>query len=121
MEKTTVFTHSLDLALRLVDTTSGRGVSGNGMTVRVDGKPVRFGEKGGGMLIFQNLGTRRFQLEIFSSAYETAEREVDLDALGKGIPLLELHLIPGPGYPGAVAFQTLEGTLPGLRTCPPSG
>ena len=115
MEKTTVFTHSLDLALRLVDTTSGRGVSGRGMTVRIDEKPVRFGEKGDGMLIFQNLGTRRFRLEISSSAYETAEREVDLDALGKGVPLLELHLIPGPGYPGAAEFQTLEGTLPGIE------
>lgn len=69
MEKTTVFTHSLDLALRLVDTTSGRGVSGRGMAVRIDGKPVRFGEKGDGMLIFQNLGTRRFRLEISSPAY----------------------------------------------------
>lgn len=115
MEKTTVFTHSLDLALRLVDTTSGRGVSGGGMTVRVDGKPVRFGEKGGGLLIFQNLGTRRFRLEIASPAFEPAEREVDLDALGKGLPLLEIHLIPGAGYPGAAEFLTLEGTLPGIQ------
>lgn len=115
MEKTTVFTHSLDLALRLVDTTSGRGVSGGGMTVRVDGKPVRFGEKGGGLLIFQNLGTRRFRLEIASPAFEPAEREVDLDALGKGLPLLEIHLIPGAGYPGAAEFLTLEGTLSGIQ------
>ena len=114
MEKTTVFTHSLDLALRLVDTTSGRGVSGRGMTVRIDGKPVRFGEKGDGMLIFQNLGMRRFRLEVSSPAFETAEQEVDLDDFGKGIPLLELHLIPGPSYPGADEFQTLEGTLPGI-------
>ena len=59
MEKTTVFTHSLDLALRLVDTTSGRGVSGRGMAVRIDGKPVRFGEKGDGMLIFQDRKSTR--------------------------------------------------------------
>lgn len=114
MEKTTVFTYRLDLALRLVDTTSGRGVPGRGMTVRIDQKPVRFDEKGDGMLIFQNLGMRRFRLEITSPAYETAELEVDLDALGKGIPLLEISLIPGPRYPGAAQFQTLEGTLPGI-------
>lgn len=114
MEKTTVFTHSLDLALRLVDTTSGKGVSGAGMEVRVDGKPVRFGEKGGGMLIFQNLATRRFHLEVASSAYETANREVDLDSLKKGLPLLEVHLIPSAGYPGIAEFQTLEGILPGI-------
>lgn len=114
MEKTTVFTHSLDLALRLVDTTSGRGVSGRGITVRIDGEPVPFGEKGGGILIFQNLGTRRFRLSLSSPAFEAAEREVDLDTLGKGIPILELHLIPGPGYPGAAEFQTLEGILPGI-------
>ena len=115
MEKTVVFTHRLDLAVRLVDTTSGREVSARGITVCVDGRPVAFGEKGTGMLILQNLGTRRFRLEISSSAYERAEAEVDLDALGKGIPLLELSLIPGPDYPGGAEFQTLEGHLPGIR------
>lgn len=115
MERTLVFTHRLDLAVRLVDTTSGRGISAKNMEVCIDKSPVRFGEKGSGMLILQNLEKRRFQLEIRSSAYERVEREVDLDALGKGLPLLELHLIPGPGYPGTDQFQTLEGTLPGIQ------
>ena len=55
MEKITVFTHRLDLAVRLVDTTSGRGVSGSGVTVRVDGVPVPFDDKGSGLLSMQNL------------------------------------------------------------------
>lgn len=114
MEKTAVFTHSLDLALRLVDTTSGRGVSGREMTVRIDGKPTRFEEKGMGMLIFQNLANRQFHLELSSAAYEPAEQAVDLDTLEKRLPLLEIPLIPGPGYGTAAEFQTLEGLLPGI-------
>ena len=115
MEKTAVFTHRLDLALRLVDTTSGAGVSGGGVTVRVDGKSVRFGEKGGGMLIFQNLGKSSFHLEVSSPAFETAELDVETDTLDKGLPLLELHLIPSRGYPGPAEFLTLEGTLPDIE------
>ncbi len=116
MEKITVFTHRLDLAVRLVDTTSGRGVSGSGVTVRVDGVPVPFDDKGSGLLSMQNLGTRRFQLEICSPAYEPETLSVDLDTLGKGLPLLEVQLIPGLGYPGGVEFQTLAGTLPGIQS-----
>lgn len=114
MEKTLVFTHRLDLAVRLLDTTSGRGAGGKELTVRIDGKPVSFREKGDGILIMQNLETRRFRMEVLSSAYEYAEQEVDLDALGKGIPLLELQLIPKPGSFGTTVFQELKGVLPGI-------
>ena len=41
MEKTLVFMHRLDLALRLIATASGRNV--RIPSVRIDGAPVRFG------------------------------------------------------------------------------
>lgn len=115
MEKTLVFIHRLDLALRLVDTTSGRNVSGRNVSVFVDGDPVRFSEKGDQVLIFQNLNQRAFRMKLISPAFEPTEIEVDLDALGKNPPLLEIHLVPGPGYPGETEFLTVEGTLPGIQ------
>ena len=114
MEKTLVFTHRLDLALRLVDTTSGRNVSGRTAAAFINGEQVRFAEKSDHMLVFQNLPKRAFRLTVTSPAFETAEVEVDLDAFGKALPLLELHLIPSKGYPGGVEFLELEGILPGI-------
>lgn len=113
MEKVSVFTHELDMALRPVDTTSGSTVYDRQLAVYLDDERVRCVEKGG-ILIFQNLPRRRFRLELRSPHYEPECRDVDLDALPKGLPLLELHLIPGPAYPGGVEFLTLEGRCPGI-------
>lgn len=113
MENIAVFTHSLDLALRLVDTTSGADIPGRSMEIRLDGKQIRGMEKGG-VLIFQNLPARKFQLELRSPHFEPEARTVDLDALPKSLPLLELHMIPSSGYPGGVEFLTLEGIQSGI-------
>lgn len=115
MEKTLVFTHRLDMALRLVDTTSGWNISGHKISVFADGEQVRFSEKGDHMLIFQNLGKRAFHMKITSPDYEPVEREVDLDTMSSGVPLLEVHLIPGRNFPGGTEFLEMEGLLPGIR------
>lgn len=115
METTLVFTHRLDLALRLVDTTSGRNISGQSVRTFLDGKPVFFGEKNDHMLIFQNLEKRTFCLRIESRFFEPVQVDVDLDAMKKGLPLLELQLVPSRQYPGENVFLNLEGTLEGIR------
>ena len=115
MEKTLVFTHRLNLALRLVDTTTGRNVSGRSTAAFVDGKQVRFGEKGDHVLIFQNLEKRAFRLTITSPAYETAQVDVELDTLDPKLPLLEIHLVPSKQYPVGVELLSVEGTLPGIQ------
>ena len=114
MERVLVFTHRLDLALRLVDTTSGANVPGSDVRVWVDGKRAWFAEKRDHVLIFQNLEKRAFRMEITSPAFESLETQVDLDALDKAQPLLELHLVPSRGYPGGVDFFNVEGRLPGI-------
>lgn len=116
MEKVLSVVHRLDLVLRLIDTTSGRNVSSAGACVAVDGVPVPFGRKEGGMLIFQNLGKRHFHLRTAPLGWEPMETEVDLDALPKGLPLLELHLIPQRNQAGAAEFLCLEGRLPGIES-----
>lgn len=115
MEKTLVFTHRLDLALRLVDTTSGRNVSGQGVKISMDGDPVPFGEKQDQILIFQNLGKRTFQLGITSREFEPMQIQVDLDGMKKELPLLEVHMIPSGQYLGGTEFLTIEGTLDGIQ------
>lgn len=114
MEKNLVFTHRLDLALRLVDTTSGRNVPGRSISVFADDEPMHFAEKSDQVLVFQNLRKRKFRMKIVSPAFEAAEADVDLDAMGKGLPMLEIHMVPGEQYPGGTDFLTLRGTLPGI-------
>ena len=115
MEKILVFTHRLDLALRLVDTTTGNNIPGRGIAVWIDDARVGFGEKPDHMLILQHLEKRQFRIKITSPSYETAELEVDLDALDSKLPLLELHLVPGSRYPGGMEFWEVAGTLPGIQ------
>ena len=115
MEKILVFTHRLDMALRLVDTTSGRNVSGRSLAAFVDEKQVRFAEKGDQVLIFQNLEKRAFQLKLTSPDYETVLVDVDLSRLDSKMPLLELHLVPRRSAPGADPLLSVEGILTGIQ------
>lgn len=113
MEHHTVITHRLELALRLLDTASGQTVSGQTVEVLGDGKPLRGGEKPDGTLVFQNLGLTKFTLTLRSPDYEPMTHPVDLAQLDPSLPLLELHLIPGPHY-RAAPLHTLAGVLPGI-------
>ena len=115
MEKVRVFTHRLVLALRLVDTTSGRNVSGRDVQIFVDGKRVPFSEKEDQLLIFQELEARQIRMEITSRLYERTELQIDLDALDKTLPLLEIHLIPGDNSLMGGSLLSLTGTLPGIQ------
>ena len=115
MEKTLVFTHRLELALRLVDTTSGRNISGRDVEVYADEKQIRFQEKNDLILVFQGFEKQSFCLKIRSRIYEAVNQEVDLDQLSQTMPLLELHLIPSKDYPGGTEFLCVEGVLPGIR------
>lgn len=115
MEKTLVFTHRLELALRLVDTTSGRNISGRDVEIFADGTRIYTQEKNDRILVFQGLPKKSFSLKIKSRAYESVEQDVDPDKLDKKMPFLEIHLIPSKGYPGETEFLSAEGVLAGIR------
>ena len=123
MVKTKVFTHSLSLALRVVDTATGYNIPGRDLTVSIDGKKVWLQEKDDGVLTFQDLEPRAFHLEVSAPYYEKEEREVDLDQMDQRLPLLELELIPGKNFPEWAELQELEGVLPGIQelTAVPAG
>ena len=114
MERSRVFTYSLKLALRLVDTTTGKEVTGYGLEIRMDGAAERFTLKGG-VLIFQELEKRAFQMEVSTFAYEPVSMPVDLDTLDKNLPMIEIHLIPSDGHPGRMELLMMKGTFPGIE------
>ena len=108
------FRHSLDLALRLVDTATGRVLAGRDLELRRDGRRVRPLEKEDGYLIFLGEGRRDFDLSVRLRGYEPRQVRVEYAALDKALPLLELHLIPGKDYAPGVPCFSLEGTCPGI-------
>ena len=114
MEKILVFTHRLNMALRLVDTTTGRNVSGRNISIFADEKKVPFGVKGDQVLIFQELERRTFRLRIDAEDFEAMEVDVDLDALDPKMPLLEIHMVPRKNTLDG-QLLSVEGQLPGIE------
>lgn len=114
MEKSRVFAYSLKFALRLVDTTNGKEVSDYDIRVLVDGAAEKYVTKGG-VLVFQDLEKRTFQMEVCVPAYEPVTMPVDLDALDKRLPMIELHMIPSGRHPDRMRMLTLRGNYPGLE------
>ena len=115
MEKILVFTHRLDMALRLVDTTSGRNISGRNISILADDKRVPFGVKGDGVLILQAISQRTFRLTINADDFEEARVDVDLDALEPKMPLMEIHMVPRKHISGGISLLSVEGILPGIQ------
>ncbi len=116
MEKISVFTYRLDMALRLVDTTSGRNIPANEIKVFIGNNRVHFEAKSDNILIFRNLESRAFQMEVISPYFEPVKIDIDLDTLNKSLPLVELHMVPNENYRGPVKFFELSGTLKGISS-----
>ena len=109
----TVIHHSLDLALRLTDTTTGMQVTGQDITLLRDGKRVGHMDKGG-HLVLVGQGRSDFTLTVRAPGYEPREIPVRYEELDPHMPYLELQLIPAENYYSAVPCLTLSGSLPGL-------
>ena len=107
--------HTLDLAVRLLDTTSGMLVTGADVALFRDGKRVRHMEKGGHLILIDT-GRTDFTLTVQAPGYELHTSAVYYERLDRGLPALDLHLIPGPGYRAPVPCLTLSGRCPGITS-----
>lgn len=110
-----LISHSLDLALRLTDTTTGRVVVGQDITVLRDGKRVSHMDKGGHVVLVGH-GRSDFLLTVKAPGYEPQTLPICYEQQDPHMPQLELQLIPSADYYSSVPCLTLSGTLPGLRS-----
>lgn len=107
--------HSLYLALRLIDTTTGLNVVMRQGRFQRDGKEVRFLNKGSGFWALLTSEDRAdFHLSIHCDGYEPLEHDVQFGKLDKNLPLLLLHMIPTVAHPWGDRLLTVQGQLPGL-------
>ncbi|MEG0779414.1 MAG: hypothetical protein RR426_02325 [Oscillospiraceae bacterium] len=109
-----VITHRLDLAVHLLDTTTGRPVPCNAVRFSRNGDTLRPLEKERGLGIFPGLGRYDFTLRLDSHSYEDWEIPVSYETLDEKMPLLEVQLIPISDSHTPVPCLGIEGVLPGI-------
>lgn len=106
--------HRLDLALRLLDTTTGRDVSASQVRLFRDGKPLHPTEKETGLMVFPALGRNDFILGLQAREFEPVSYPVRFSELDEKTPYVELHLIPSVISASPMPCLTLSGKLPGI-------
>ena len=95
-----VIDHRLSLALRLVDTTTGRTVLDRNTVLRRDGRLVHPMHKADGTLIFLGGARQNFKLEVHCAGFRPRQLEVDYAALDE-----KLWARFGPPPPWYAAWQ----------------
>jgi hypothetical protein len=109
MIQATQIRHTLDLAVRLTDTATGKIITAQTETC-VNNKIVLHQISTDGELLFVNTGREDFKLDINAKGYEPIGIDVKYEDLNEGLPYIDLHLIPGEKQP----CFTLKGKLKGI-------
>ena len=105
-------THSLSLALRLLDATTGMPVSLS--DVSLTGCPERPREVETGTLLFIDLPREDFSISLSSRRFEDRPVDVHYAELDEKLPILDVPLVPRTGLYGGEPLLTLEGVCPGI-------
>lgn len=107
--------HRLDLVIRLVDTTTGKHISGQSVRFRKNDKDVYFVNKGSGTYILMNSDRSDAQYEVFAEGYEPGTVSVAYGESRKQYQTAEVNLIPTVGKYSFTELLTMEGALDGIE------
>ena len=114
MEAHATIHHKLDLALRLVNTVTGRVVEEYNAQF-ITGLPgVKAIPKQGGMYLFLNVGSKEFEMEIHVYGYESQKIQIHLEEHQETMPIREVYLLPLEN-PIREDILTLRGKLSGIE------
>ncbi len=112
---TVVITAKLSLAVRLIDTTTGKELAENDVHFLKDGKYVHPIRKGEGLYVFVNMSREDFPMQIDARGYDPADIEVDFDALDPRLPMADIFLMPSEKNRVGGSVLTICGTLSKLE------
>jgi hypothetical protein len=102
--------HTIDLALRLIDTTIGTTITDD-IRLWYNGKPYLANRSPDGEIIFMGTHRQDFTLTITARGYEQKIIEVQYSQLDQSLPYIQTHLIPDEKYLPHIRCHTLKGTL----------
>jgi len=112
---TVVFRTRLSLALRLVDTTTGRAVEERGTSFFLDGNRLQPMYKGDGFFVFVNIGKEDFLMLIDSPGYEKTQLNVNCEELDPRLPMKDVFLMPSEKNRRGGQVLEISGTLSELK------
>lgn len=108
--------HQLDLVLRLVDSTTGRGISERNCKMIFEPdfkvKPV---VRDDGTYLFIGIGRTDFIADIHVYGYESRKEKVVFENLDEKMPIKEVYLLPEATSAREDNILTLRGNLPGIQ------
>lgn len=111
-----IFTTKIDLALKLVDTTSGRAIGESNISFQIpEVQKLTYIYKGDGTYVFMNLNKEKLPMRVNVAGYESVELNIEYEKLDPRMPMKIVFLIPSENKFERDGFLTLKGTLQGLR------
>lgn len=112
--KASVIHHSLDLLIRLIDTTTGFEIEEKDVHFYEDDKELFPRRKGLGMYIFINQPRFDFECKIKVYGYEPAAVKICYEDMDSMIPIREIFLIPSENGSRGEPVISFTGRLPGI-------
>lgn len=91
---TTVITAKLSLAVRLLDTTTGKEITDSNIHFTIDDNPFNPLRKGDGTYVFVNIGKEEFLMQINAYGYEKMCMKVNSKELDPKLPMIDFFLMP---------------------------
>ena len=106
--------HRLDLAIRLVNTVTGKVVNEYNAKFITGLTGVKAIPKQGGMYLFLNVGREEFEMEIHVYGYEPQKVQITFPKNQETLPIREVYLLPLE-TPIREDILTLRGELSGIE------
>ncbi len=110
-----MITAKLSLAVRLIDTTTGKELTETDVTFLKDGRFVHPMRKGDGVYVFVNMSREDFPMQINARGFDPADIEVDFDALDPRLPMADIFLMPSEKNRVGGSVISISGTLSKLE------
>ena len=112
---TIVISAKLTLAVRLLDTTTGREVTEPGVRFTIDGNNFIPMKKGDAVYAFVNIGKDDFLMQIDVNGYDAMEINVSKERLDQKLPMLDIFLMPSEKNRAYGEVLKVYGTLSKLE------
>ncbi len=106
--------HHLDLALRMLDSVTGRVIEERDVTFLPQSPGSVPIPRGAGMYLFVNSGREDFDMEVRVYGYEPQRVRITFPPVEKQMPICQIYLLPLDN-PVRNHILTLRGNLPGIE------
>ena len=114
MEAQGVIHHQLDLALRLVDSITGRAIEERNIQFLTQSQDKTIISRGAGSYLFLNTGRADFDIEIRVYGYEPRKIRITYPIQKEHLPIRDVYLLP-LNNPVLENVLSLWGNIPGIE------